>query len=264
MELPQIRAFEVNDSEHAPAFVRDMIVETLSRSLRWGRILHNLVPPFQRFLELTGAREVLDLCAGFAGPATILASEMARSGLAPPRFVLTDLYPRPDSWRDARDAHPDHIDFVPEPVDATQIPEALAKGRARTIINALHHFPPDLVQAMFADAVKSSRGIFIAEAFERNPLQFLNLAPAGLAALLANPVLAKRDHLKRAALTWLSPIALGISTWDGVVSTLRVYTEADLRQIVAPLGDSFTWEYGHYRYPPFGKGTYFYGVPTRV
>ncbi|MEZ4300716.1 MAG: class I SAM-dependent methyltransferase, partial [Polyangiaceae bacterium] len=166
MELPRIQAFELNDASWAPEVVREMVVETLSRTLRWGRVLHELVPPFARFLSASGASEVLDLCAGAAGPATILASEMARAGHVPPRFLLTDLYPRVEAWEEARAEHPAHIDFVREPVDATQIPEELASGRARTIINALHHFPPALVSAIFADAVRGSRGIFVAEAFE--------------------------------------------------------------------------------------------------
>lgn len=263
MPLPRIHAFEFNDSERTPAFIREMVVESLSRTLRWGRMLHDLVGPFRRFLEASGASEVLDLCAGAAGPATILASEMRRAGRTPPRFVLTDLYPRVDAWEQARRELPDDIDFVADPVDATRIPDAIADGRARAIINALHHFPPHLATAIFADAVRGSRGIFVAEAFERNPLQFLSFAPAGIAALTANPVLARRDRLAKAAITWLSPIAMGISVWDGLVSTLRVYSEAELRAMVAPLGDSFVWEYGYYRYAPFGKGTYFYGVPRR-
>ena len=224
--------------------------------------MSELVEPFGRFLEQSGAPEVLDLCAGAAGPAAILASELLRAGKQPPRFLLTDLYPRLEAWQRARQQHPDWINFVSESVDATRIPEALGKGRARTIINALHHFPPATAKAMFADAVAGSKGIFVAEAFERNPLRFVvPMAPAGLAALLANPLLARQDRLAKAALTWFSPVALGIGAWDGLVSTLRVYTKEDLFGMVAPLGDSFRWEYGTYSFAPFGRGTYFFGVP---
>ena len=94
MELPRVQGFEFNDSERAPGFVRETIVESLSRTLRWGRMLSELVRPFRRFLAASGASEVLDLCAGAAGPATILASEMRRAGDTPPRFLLTD-DPRP-------------------------------------------------------------------------------------------------------------------------------------------------------------------------
>ena len=35
----------------------------------------------------------------------------------------------------------------------------------------------------------------------------------------------------------------------------------ELRAMVAPFGQGFRWEYGTFRYLPFGTGTYFYGVP---
>jgi hypothetical protein len=64
----------------------------------------------------------------------------------------------------------------------------------------------------------------------------------------------------KALLVWLTPIALAASIWDGLASTLRVYTEAELREMVAPLGDTFAWEYGTYAFAPFGRGYYFKGV----
>lgn len=264
MRLPRVQAFELNDSPHVPDAVREMIIDTLTRALKWGRLQRSLVGPFERFLEASGAREVLDLCAGAAGPATILASEMRAAGKRPPRFLLTDLFPRVEAWEAAAAEHSGLIDFVSEPVDATKIPERLAKGRARTIINAFHHFPPEVAAELLADAVRGSQGVFVSEAFERNPLRWaIPFAPAGLAALAASPLFTKRDRLLRAALAWFSPIALLMSTWDGVVSSLRIYSEEELFAMVAPLGDSFRWEYGNYEYAPFGKGMYFFGVPRR-
>jgi hypothetical protein len=166
-----------------------------------------------------------------------------------------------EAWTLARDAHPDAIDFEPVSVDATCIPRELAQGRARSIINVLHHFPRELAAAVFEDAVRSSRGVFVAEGFERNPLMFANFAVAGLPALLANPLLSPKDRLAKAALTWFTPAALAISMWDGLVSTMRVWSEEELREMVAPFGARWRWEYGTYDYAPFGKGYYFYGVP---
>jgi hypothetical protein len=103
------------------------------------------------------------------------------------------------------------IDFIADPVDATRIPADLGAGRARMIVNVLHHLPPSLAAAVLADAVRGGRGLFVAEGFGRNPLQFANFAPAGLPALLANPWLSPRDRALKAAITWLTPIGLGLS-----------------------------------------------------
>jgi hypothetical protein len=261
--LPRLQLFEFNDLPWVPAAVRDTVVESLSRTLDWGHMLEGLVAPFEGFLEGSGAREVLDIGAGGGGPASIVAREITRAGRVPPRFILTDLHPRHAAWAKLRDAQPAAIDFESASVDATQIPARLADGRARTIINVLHHFPPALASAILEDAVRGSRGVFIAEGFERNPLMFANFAAAGLPALALNPVLSPRDRLAKAALTWLTPAAMAISLWDGLVSTMRVYSEEELRAMVAPFGGAWRWEYGTFRYPPFGVGYYFFGLPRR-
>lgn len=261
MPLPRLQLFEFNDLAATPAALRDTIVESLSRALDWGRMLEGLVAPLSEFLAAAGATEILDLCAGAGGPARILATELERAAMTPPKIVLTDLFPRLEAWEPLAAAHPRTIDFVAEPVDATAIPPALGDGRVRTVINAFHHFPPALARAILEDAVAASRGIFISEAFGRNPLHFLSFGPAGLAALAATPWLSRKDRVAKAAFTWLSPIALLAGTWDGLVSTMRIYTEADLRAMVAPFGSHWRWTAGTYRYWPAGTGHYFYGVP---
>jgi hypothetical protein len=261
MPLPRLQLFEFNDLAAAPAALRDTIVETLSRALSWGRMLEGLVEPVRRFLDAAGTTEVLDLCAGAGGPAAILAGELDRAGV-PFHCTLTDLFPRVEDWEAVRADHRARVDFVAEPVDATAIPPALAAGRARTVINAFHHFSPPLATAILRDAVASSRGIFVSEAFGRNPLEFLQFAPAGLPALAAAPVLTRRDRAAKALFTWVTPLALLAGTWDGIVSTLRIYEEADIRRMVAPFGGHWRWEFGTYAYWPRGRGHWFYGVPA--
>lgn len=261
MALPRLQLFEFNDLAATPAPLRDTIVESLSRALSWGRILAGMVPHLRRFLAESRATEILDLCAGAAGPAAILASELERASPAPPRIVLTDLYPRVEAWLAARARHPAVIDYVAEPVDATAIPEPIARGRVRTVINAFHHFPPALATAILRDAVATSRGIFVSEPMDRNPLDFLSFAPAGLPALAAAPLLTRKDHAAKAMLTWATPIAILASLWDGLVSTMRMYREDDIRAMVAPFGGHWRWEFGTYEFWPRGRGHWFYGMP---
>lgn len=261
MEFPRLQLFEFNDAAWAPAALRDTIVEALSRALDWGQVLRGLAPPFEQFMAASGAREILDLGAGAGGPARILVGEIRRAGHAPPRFVLTDLHPQRPAWEQARAAFPENIDFEPEPVDATRIPEPLGRGRARMIINALHHFPHAVAQGVFADAVRCGAPIFVSEAFERTPMGFVSMWPAGLPALLSTPLFTSRDRWLKAWLVWATPVVVGASLWDGFVSTLRVWSQAELEAMVAPFGDAYDWRYGTYAFPMGGKGYYFHGVP---
>ena len=76
----------------------------------------------------------------------------------------------------------------------------------------------------------SGKPIFISEGFERNPLQFANFALYGLPSLFLNPLLTANRSWKKTLLTYGAPgLVLGASIWDGLVSSMRVYTEEELR-----------------------------------
>jgi hypothetical protein len=260
MALPRLHLFEFNDAPGVPGFVKDTIIESLSRMLAWGRLLRGLVAPFGDFIRKTGATEVLDVCAGAGGPAAILIDELLAAGVTPPRFVLTDRNPQVESWAVLKRRHPRYIDFVPEPVDATRLPPELARGRGAIVINAIHHFRPALAASILCSLAESSAGIFVAEPFERTPLGFALMAPAGVPALLANPILSPKDNVKKAVFTWLTPFAFGVSIWDGFVSTFRVYSEIELRALVAPLSREIEFAYGRYPVGRFGRGYWFCGT----
>lgn len=259
MALPRVQAFEFNDQPWVPAVLRDTIVEALSRTLVWGRMLDGLVDPLAGFLERAGTHEVLDLGSGAGGPAEIVLGAFERRGL-PLSITLTDLFPRPEVWRPLAERHHGSLHFVEESVDATRIPEELSRGRARTIINVLHHLPESLARGVIESAIEDRAPIFVAEGFERNPLTFAAFAPVGIPALALSPILSRDRRLARAVLTWATPIAILASTWDGIVSTLRVYTEDELLDM-ARRDPTYEWSYGLYRYKPFGHGYYFCGIP---
>jgi hypothetical protein len=238
--------------------LRDTIVDALSRALRWGRVLDGLVAPFEQFLADCGTRDVLDLCAGAGGPAAVLLEAMQRRG-ARGHFLLSDLFPQVSRWAELRREFAGQLDFVTEPVDATRIPAALGAGRPRVIINALHHFPPALARAVLRGACEASPGVFIAEGLVRNPARFAAMAPYGVPALLASPLLADERRLARALMTWATPVALAASVWDGAVSALRMYTPDELEAMVAGL-PGWRWTHGAFSYGALGRGTWFAGV----
>ena len=260
MALPRLQLFEVNDLAAAPAAVRDTVVESLGNALSWGHILAGLVDPLEACLAAAGCREVLDLGSGSGLPAALLVDEFQRRGHACPRFLLTDLHPRPAEWASLRAARPGPLDFVTESVDATRVPAALSQGRVRALVNILHHLPPALARSVIHDACLHCECVFIAEAFDRNPLGFVTMWPTGLPALLLNPALTRRDRAAKIALTWLTPAAAAIGLWDGLVSTMRIHTPEELRAMVESLGDGYEWHTGHYDYIKFGRGYYFWCV----
>jgi hypothetical protein len=260
---PRLQLFEFNDSEWCPPSLRDTIVEALSRSLEWSGVIRGLVPVLDRFVRECGMRDILELCAGAGQPAAVLCRALGDHVDPPVRIVLTDLFPRVESWETVRRTNPARLTYISEPVNATAIPQAVGTGRARMMLNAFHHFPPRLASAILRDAVRSGAPILIAEAFERDPRGLLPIFTVGGAALLAGPVLSPKQRTLKALWTWLTPVAALSSVWDGLVSTLRVYTEDNLRAMVAPFGAGYRWSYGTYPTGLGRRGVYFYGIAGR-
>ncbi len=263
MTLPRLHLFEFNDSPWAPAPLRDTLIEALGSALERGRVLQGAVEPFVRFLGDCGATEVLDLCAGTGQPASLFVRELERQGKAVPRFHLTDLFPRVEAWEALERARPHVFSFAPGPVDATRVPPELARGRACVIVNALHHFRPEVARRILLSAAEHAPGVFVAESLTRNPLRFAAMGAAGVAGLLEVPLRAKQGRLARAAIAWLSPVGLLASAWDGSVSSLRTHSARELEEMVRPLGDAWEWTAGVTEYGGFGRGNWFAGVRRR-
>lgn len=263
MTVPRIQSFEWNERASTPRFVREAIVETLGTGLRWGRIVAAAGPVFAEFCQRSGADRVLDLCSGSGEPVAILLEALAEQGLPRPRFTLSDLLPNEPAMQRAAELHPGAIDFVPEPVDATGVPDELDQP-ARTILEAFHHFPPELAGRILADCVRQRRAVFVLEGFPRSLPRLLAIVPAMTVAMAATPFRTRRDRLAKLLGTFVVPVIPAIGLWDAVVSVLRIHTEEELRAMVEPLGGGYTWEYRRIPYAPGGLATAFFGIPPRT
>lgn len=256
----RIHAFEFNERAECPAFVRDAIVETLGTGLRWGRVYDGAGPIFAEFCERARCDTVLDLCSGSGEPVAILLEALARRGAPAPRFVLSDLFPNVAAMQRVAEQHPGMIDVVTRPVDATDVPADVDRG-ARAVISALHHFPPPLAARLLADCVARRRAVFLLDAMAGDVRSLLSILPYMTAALLATPLLARRDRVLKALATYALPVVPLAGLWDAVVSYARSYGEEELRAMVAPLGGGYAWEYRELPFAPCGKAMCFYGVP---
>ena len=258
----RLHLFEFNDSPRAPEFLRDAIIEALGRTLERGGILAGLVPHVVDFVRRAGTDRLLDIGAGSGAPAAIILDAMRAAEAELPHIVLTDLFPRPDTWQALTTRHPDHLSFIADPVDATSIPEHVSRGHARMIINVFHHFAPPLARAVIRDAVQASSPMLIAECFGRNPLGFAPFAPHGIPAVLGNPLYARRHRGLRALFTWGLPVIPVIGTYDGLVSTLRCYTPDELRAMFVDAGaHDCSLDTTTFRFPYGGRGVVFTAVP---
>lgn len=141
-------------------------------------------------------------------------------GLRRPRE--SDLYPNPKSGSGPR------IEWLLEPVDATQVPPKLAG--VRTMFSAFHHFRPDAARAILTDAFERRRPICIFESGSGTLLGLAAMLGVPLAVLALMP-LARPFRWAHLLFTYLVPLTPLIVLWDGIVSMLRIYSPEQMQKL---------------------------------
>lgn len=269
--LKRRQLIELHDMDWWPDLIREAEVEVLNLANRYTGFARALLPAFSSALRETGARTVLDLCSGAGGPVTLLLEELARPGREQegegervlPHVILTDLYPNVDPWRKLVERWPGLLRFVDRPVDATDIPADL-EGDLVTVVNALHHFPPEMVEGMITEVVRRGSALFIAEAFPRDPLRATAYWPALVLAAAVNPFVCDRRRMGKALATFVVPVVMVAGVWDWVVSVLRIHRPEDLVEMGRAIAPHYDWSHGEAAFPPWGRAIFVFGRPREL
>ncbi|HXM37071.1 MAG TPA: hypothetical protein VN908_00260 [Gemmatimonadales bacterium] len=243
--MGRLHLVELHDLAWCPRSLRDALTDFLAFALHLGGSYVPAGALIRQAVAGAGARRVVDLCSGAGGPWSRLAAEVGVP------VLLTDLYPN-------RDAAAGPIPFYPTPVDARAVPPEL--DGFRTLFTSFHHFRPAEARAILADAVRRRQGIGVFEVARRAPLDIGLIALTWLAVLAATPFV-RPFRWSRLFWTYLPPVLPLVGTFDGVVSCLRCYSPAELREMVRDFG-TFEWEIGVRRSggSPLHM-TYLIGVP---
>ena len=252
--MGRLHLIEIHDQPWCPRSLRDALTDFLQFTINVGRSYAPILPMLRDAVARAGAPRVGALGAGAGGPWRWWSRDprgRAR-GFAVP-VVLTDKYPN-------RVARTGALPFHPEPVDATAVPADL-RG-FRTLFTSFHHFRPAAARAILADAVHRGQGIGVFEISRRASREIAVIALTWLAVLVFVPFI-RPLRWSRLVWTYLPPVLPFVGLFDGVVSCLRTYSPAELRELLHGL-DSYDWEMGETRSPwsPLAV-TYLVGVPKR-
>ena len=258
--MPRIHLFEFEDQPWFPSRIRDAgtaylrFVATLSGQARL------LAPKLREALEASGETRIVDLCSGGAGPIPAVVEALAAEGIEV-TATLTDRYPNAASFEHVSARSSGRIGFRAESLDATRVPHELPG--LRTLFSALHHFKPDAARAILQSAVDSGQPIAAIESVSRHPAAIVGILFAPLAVCVALPFL-RPFHWSWLLFTYLIPVIPLFVLWDGLVSCLRVYSIAELGDLVRGLegGERFDWDIGHIALPPVpAPAIYCIGTP---
>jgi hypothetical protein len=232
---------ELEDLPWFPAAIRNGGTDWLAFMANHTNMFAAAAPHIRRAMHAMATSNVLDLCSGGGGPWLTLEAALGKSG--PACIELSDLYPNVPAWRELSARSSGRLRFRSEPVDSTNVP-ASAVG-VRTMFNAFHHFPPDAARAILGDAVRKRRAIAVFEAVSHRAA-VLAAMPLQLPAVFLLTPFVRTFRWSRLLLTYGLPLIPFLLMFDGTVSMLRLYLQDELRELIATVADSesFEWDIG--------------------
>ncbi|WNG25667.1 class I SAM-dependent methyltransferase [Cystobacter fuscus] len=256
--IPRIHLFELADQSWYPQVLRDFGTDYLHALSELMGVFDAATEVLARGLRAAETPEVLDLGAGGSGPLLRLCRLLKQEQGLEPRVVLSDPAPSVHATEQAR-AH--GVPFLEPSVDVMRVPSEL-RGM-RTLFNALHHFRPEQVERMLADAQEKRVPFAAFEVVRRTPTGLLTALPVPLLVWLLTPFVRPLTPL-RLLLTYVLPLTPLILSWDGLVSALRAHSPQELRALTASIArEGYTWEVGEVRKPGKPTVSYVLGLPER-
>jgi hypothetical protein len=257
MPLPRLQLFEFEDLTWFPHTIRDLATDYL-HFMETRFALHKPVVPLMReMLASSGTTSVVDLCSGGGGPVLSIYEALAEDDIHV-HFTLTDKFPNTHAFQRLSSQYPSDIQYIADPVDATDVPKHLVG--LRTMFNAFHHFAPRSARMVLEGAVQARQPIGIFEIPERSLLMiFLSLLTPIFIAV-ATPFI-KPFRWKHLLWTYVIPLIPLTCWWDGLVSTCRAYTAAEMLAMTQGL-DDYEWKADRIRVQgKAGHLTYLLGIP---
>jgi hypothetical protein len=244
--MRRIQLLELHEQPWFPSSIRDEITDAFQFGLNLLNVYLPVAPLLQGGLDSARSRTIVDLCSGGGGPWFGLFRKL--QGLTPNRETaglqvwLTDKYPNLGVSRHVRAASEDHVHFYPDSVDAMAVPPELTGFR--TMFTSFHHFSPEEARAILQNAVDAGEGIGIFEITRRAPRTVGLILVWDLILFVCTPWI-RPFRWSRLLWTYLVPIIPLVLLFDGVVSCLRTYQPAELREMVAePKAGEYRWEIG--------------------
>jgi hypothetical protein len=239
MQLPHL--FEFMDQAWLPDSLRSTIRECLEcGSSRPFQDYYEWVANEVRREVLAGGFEhVVELGAGTAP----IARHLARlPDLAQVEVIVCDSHPQTETYRDLEKQFPDRIRPLYEPVDFTQ-PRAWPPKTLLLLAAAFHHIPPAMRRDVLRHLSESGARVMVVEPVRKTALSMLFCGMALTTSFLLPFWFFRRPgKLRRFFWCYLFPVAPFVFLWEGLVSCLRMWSDAEWK---ANLGAVLSPERGY-------------------
>jgi hypothetical protein len=245
--MGRLHLFEFEDLKWFPESIRNYGTDFLQFLSNKTKLFNPIAPIILKGLKKSGGHQIIDIASGGGGGYLSLNKELLQSD-SELKILLSDFFPNKNAFEHtAKQAS--NIQFTATPVDARNVPKEL-KG-LRTQFLSLHHFQPEDARKILQNAVDSKSCIAIFEAQERSFTSLLAMFFSPISVLISTPFI-RPFKFGRILFTYIIPIVPFFVWWDGIVSSLRTYSESEMQDLINSLHktDTFDWEIGRVKSGP--------------
>ncbi len=266
--MKRIQLFEFEDQPWFPGWLRTSLTNLIvvfNRMIGIDKVIAILLSDI---LREKAVRDIVDLGSGAGGAMPDVLSQIRQEeGLENTKLLMTDLFPNQDALKKFNENGPDYLSFHETPVDATDL--AKAPAGVKTMINCFHHMPPDKARNILVSAMESKQPLLIYEMGDNNiPLVVwwlflpISLVILFIMVLFMTPFVRPLT-VRQVVFTYIIPLIPITYAWDGQASLPRIYTLADLDELLDGLNQvGYTWEKGYGKNAKGKKqGIFLLGLP---
>ena len=235
--------FEFEDHTWFPDIIRRGATDYLRFLIEKLNFYKDSVPVIKEIMEVTGEKEILDLCSGGGGGIVKIHRGLEALTGEKIHITLSDKFPNLSAFRRIGEDTGGAITYVKESVDAVNVSSRL-KG-VRTMFSALHHFCPEDVKEILRNSAASKAPIAF---FDGGGNRLIN----ALGILITHPFIfffctpfIKPFRWSRIFFTYIVPLIPVCTVWDGIASVFRFYSPDELKELVKDKSlESYRWKTG--------------------
>ncbi len=170
-------------------------------------------------------KHLVDLCSG-AGLPAVKATELLRADGV--RLTLTDKFPNREAQLTMQGLERATYHSAPLDIETDVLPEA----DAYTCFNAFHHFNQTQQLALLRKISASGAELHVFEPLQPNAITFFKvLIATTLGPLIFSPFI-RPFSWSRMLFTYVLPLGIFVTCWDGLVSVLRSLSAKECEQLV--------------------------------
>ena len=226
MRFPHL--FEFMDQNWVPSGLRTTLVEMVEccNSPPFQAYYHWVAEETLRAACVESFTTIVELGAGSAPITRVLAIDPRSNAL---RLIVCDINPNLRDYEILEEKYPGKVHGIRTPVNIS-LPHPWEPRTILVLSATFHHIPPSERSKVLLALTNSAERIMIFEPVRKNLLSVLFVLTSLIPSLLLPLLFFRRPgKLRRLLWCWLVPIAPFVFWWEGVISSLRQWSDREWR-----------------------------------